>query len=117
MCFSARVRQDLRELARRYGAEIAWEMFADLFKRRLETAGSKAARSLERNGHDPKTDIERQIKSDIDAVREKWQTKWEQELFTQKRRLGDAQRSLEKKETKTARESARIAAVKIETHL
>ena len=26
MCFSAMVRQDLQWLAKRYGAEIAWEM-------------------------------------------------------------------------------------------
>lgn len=31
MCYSALVRQDIHELARRYGAEIAYEMFAEHF--------------------------------------------------------------------------------------
>ena len=91
-------------------------MFADLFKRRLETGEFKASRALERNFEDLKSDIERQIKADIDAFRKKCETKWEQELFTQKRRLADAERSLASKETKKSRESARIAKNKIETH-
>jgi hypothetical protein len=116
MCFSARVQQDLHKLARRFGAQIAWEMFADVFKRRLETGELKASRALEQTFDDPKSDIERQIKADIDAFRKKNETKWEQELFVQKRRLADAERSLATKETKKARESARIAGAKIETH-
>jgi putative SOS response-associated peptidase YedK len=117
MCFSARVRQDLRDLARRFGAEIAWEMFADVFKRRLHAGEFKASRALERNFDDPQSDIERSIKADIDAFRKKCETKWEQELFAQKRRLADAERSLASKDTKKARESARIATTKIETHM
>jgi putative SOS response-associated peptidase YedK len=92
-------------------------MFADLFKRRLETGEFKASRALERNFDDPRTDVERQIKSDIDAFRKKCETKWEEELFKQKRRLADAERSLASKETKKALENARIATNKIETHM
>lgn len=117
MCFSARIQQDLHALARRFGAQIAWEMFADVFKRRLDTGEFKASRALEQNFDNPTTDIERQIKADIDAFRKKSQAKWEQEVFVQKRRLADAERSLASKETKKARESARIASTKIETHL
>jgi putative SOS response-associated peptidase YedK len=117
MCFSARVQQDLQKLARRFGAEIAWEMFADLFKRRLDSTDVKASRALERNFDEPQSDLQQQIKADIDAYRKQCETKWERELFTQKKRLADAERSLATKETKKARESARIAASKIETHL
>ena len=35
MCYSALVRQNIHELARHYGAEIAYEMFAELFRRSL----------------------------------------------------------------------------------
>jgi putative SOS response-associated peptidase YedK len=117
MCFSARIQQDLRDLARRFGAEIAWEMFADVFKRRLDNNEFKLTRGLERNFDHPKSDIEQQIKADIDEFRKRSATKWEQEVFTQKRRLADAERSLLTKETKKARESARIAKNKIDTHL
>src|SRR4051794_31215573 len=105
MCFSARVQQDLRSLARRFGAEIAWEMFADVFKRRLDTGEFKASRALEQNFIEPKTDIERQIKADIDAFRKTNETRWQQEVFTQKRRLADAERALLSRETKESRES------------
>jgi hypothetical protein len=87
-----------------------------VFKRRLDSGDIKASRALEQNFDEPRTAIERAIKADIDAFRSKCETKWEQELFTQKRRLADAERSLASKETKKARESARIAATKIETH-
>jgi hypothetical protein len=57
MCFSARVRQALRELARRHGAEIAWEMFADLSNVDWKPA-FKATRALEQNFDDPGSGIE-----------------------------------------------------------
>lgn len=117
MCFSARVQQDLRNLARRYGAEIAWEMFADVFKHRLESNDIKVSRALERNFELPQTDIERQIHTDIQTFRKRREAKWQEELFVQKRRLADAERSLQAKDTKKARESARIAQNKIDTHL
>jgi hypothetical protein len=36
MCYSALVRQDFHDMARRYGASIALDMFADLFRRRRD---------------------------------------------------------------------------------
>ena len=78
------------QISRRFGAQIAWEMFADVFKRRLDTGEFKASRALEQNFENPTTDIERHIKADIDVFRKKNETKWEQEVFTQKRRLADA---------------------------
>lgn len=117
MCYSAMVRQNIHELARRYGAEIAYEMFAELFRRRLDGEDIKATRALEQNFVTPKSEIEQKIAADINAYRASQVGKWEKELFVQKKRLADAERSLQTKETKKAREDVRIATSKIENYL
>jgi putative SOS response-associated peptidase YedK len=117
MCYSALVRQDIHELARRYGAEIAYEMFADLFHRRLDGEDVKATRALEQNFADPKSEMEQRIRADIDAYRSSQVAKWEKDLFVQKKRLADAERSLQTKETMKARDDVRIATNKIQTYL
>ena len=53
MCYSALVKQELHNLARKFGAEIAWEMFADVFRRRLEQGDVKLSRALENNFDQP----------------------------------------------------------------
>jgi putative SOS response-associated peptidase YedK len=114
MCFSALVRQDIPELARRYGAQIAYGAFAELFRRRLEDKSIKVARALERSFLSPKTPLEEQITADIEAFRRQQITAWETEVFTQRKRLADAERSLQQRETKRAREHSRIATHKIQ---
>jgi hypothetical protein len=89
MCYSALVRQDIHELARRYGAEIAYEMFAELFRRRLDGDDIKATRALEQNFANPKSEVEQRIKADIDTYRSSQVAKWEKDLFVQKKRLAD----------------------------
>jgi len=117
MCYSAQVRQNIYALARRYGANIAYDMFAQLFRRRLEGEDIKATRALEDNFSEPKSDLERQIKADIDAYRAKRVSEWEQDLFRQRKRVVDAERSLQRKETRKAREDVRIGNKKIEAYL
>jgi putative SOS response-associated peptidase YedK len=117
MCYSALVRQDFHEMARRYGLEIAFDMFAELFHRRRDGEDIKVSRALERNFSNPSTPVERQIKADVDSYRAQQVSKWEKDLFAQKKRLADAERSLRVKETKKAREDVRIASNKIQTYL
>lgn len=117
MCYSALARQDFHVLARRYGAQIALDMFADLFRRRRDSEDIKLSRALERNFDNPSSPLERQIKADIEAYRAQQVSKWERDLFTQKKRLADAERSLQAKETKKAREDVRIASNKIQTYV
>jgi putative SOS response-associated peptidase YedK len=117
MCYSAFVRQDLHEIARRFGAEVAHDMFAQVFRRRLDGDDIKLTRALEENFSRPETAIERQIKADIDAFRARRVAEWETDLFVQKKRLADAERSLQTKETKKARDDVRIATNKIQTYI
>jgi putative SOS response-associated peptidase YedK len=117
MCYSALVRQDLHEIARRFGAEIAYEMFTQLFRRRREEEDLKVARALEQNFMHPANDLEQHIKADIEAHRARRVAQWEKDLFVQKKRLADAERSLSVRETHKARDEVRIASKKIETNL
>jgi hypothetical protein len=51
------------------------------------------------------------------CVRREQTATWERDLFKQKKRLADATRSLQTKETKKGREDVRIATNKIENYL
>ncbi len=117
MCYSARVKQHLRNLERRYGAEIDWQLFESLFTTRMQDSSIKITRALEANFDQPTADVERRIKDQIDAFRGREAKKWEADVFKQKKRLADAERSLKTKETKKAREDIRIATDKIERQL
>jgi hypothetical protein len=55
--------------------------------------------------------------ADIEAYRSSQVAKWERDLFVQKKRLADAERGLQTKETKRARDGVRIAKNKIQTYL
>ena len=43
MCFSARVKQKFDHLSRHHGAEVDWESFEDVFKRRAKGEDVKVA--------------------------------------------------------------------------
>lgn len=113
MCYSAKVQQNLRTLAKRFGADIDWPMFEEIFQRRLEDEGIKIARALEDSFERPQSPPEERTRASIDTFRARMAKRWEEELFGQKKRLNEAQRSLQQKETKRAREEARIASGKI----
>jgi putative SOS response-associated peptidase YedK len=115
MCYSALVRQDLQWLAKRYGAEIAWEMFEELYLKRLDDNDIQFARALDVHVLKMQAEAARKSQSYIEAFRTNQAHVWEQELFKQRKRLVDAQRKLQTKETKAARNDERIATDKIET--
>src|SRR6266702_211178 len=117
MCYSARVRQDLHTLVRRFGGDVDWSSFEALFRLRLEDNGIKISRALEANFENPMNSTGERIREHIAAFRKAQASVWEQDVFKQKKRLADAQRILAEKETKRARENERIATNKIESYL
>lgn len=121
MCYSAMVEQHLRSLAREFRSNIDWEMFDTLFRERLEHDDITVARALEANftasSSEAQTEIERRIRSSIAAHRRRLAESLEREIFRQKKRLADAQRSVQNKVTKRAREDERIAKSKVEALL
>ncbi len=117
MCFSARVKQKFDHLSRQHGAEVDWESFEDIFKRRSEGEDIKVARDLQRNYQNPVTDVQQRTASYIAEYLRSKKAEWENEVFVQRRRLARAEESLTKKETKKAREDVRIATNKSQMFL
>src|SRR3984893_2849883 len=115
MCYAAQVIQVVRKLHREMGIRLDYEEAFRLFMRRVDDPGIAISRGFEANFDNPSNDQERQIKAAIDEHRSRTATKVEKDLFSQKTRLVNAERSLKEKETKKAREEVRIATTKIET--
>ena len=115
MCYSAQVVQMARKLSRQLGIRMDYAEVEQLFFRRIEDSAINVSRGFEANFDEPANDQERRIKAAIDEHRSKTSKKMEQDLFSQKTRLVNAERSLEEKETKKAREEVRIATTKIAT--
>jgi putative SOS response-associated peptidase YedK len=115
MCYSAQVVQVVRKLYRELGIRLDYEEAFRLFMRRLDDRSLIISRGFEANFDHPINDYERRIKAAIDEHRSRTATKFEKELFSQKTRLVNAERSLLEKEAKKAREDVRIATNKIET--
>jgi putative SOS response-associated peptidase YedK len=115
MCYSAQVIQVVRKLHRELGIRLDYDEAFKLFMRRLDDPNVMVSRGFEANFDEPANDQERRIESAIDEHRSRAATKLEKDLFSQKTRLVNAERSLKQKETKKAREEVRIATNKIET--
>jgi len=113
MCYSAQVQADYKKYVHMFGAVMSIRDFYDTFWRRKEEGKLKIPKAMEDAFSDPQTDAEREIKGLIDAFKAEQATKFEQELFKQRKRLADAERTLETKATKAATESQRIAGEKI----
>ena len=117
MCYSARVKQNFDHLSRKYGAEVDWEAFEDVFERRAHGEDIKVSRDLQRNYQHPTTEVQKRTAGYIAQYLKAKRSEWENEIFVQRRRLAMAEESLTKKETKKAREDIRIATNKIQTFL
>ena len=113
MCYSAMVEEDHRSYLRLIRGYIDFEQFYEMFVRRRLDRGIRFPRGIDRNFDSPTSDIERSIKALIDEYRTSEVTKLEPEIFTQKKRLADAERKLAQKATKGALNDKRIATDKI----
>jgi putative SOS response-associated peptidase YedK len=115
MCYSAQVESKWRRHVREMQARIAFSDFRELAQLRLaDPAKYRLPRGFDVEFADPQTDEERAIKDLVDQYRKAQASKLETEMFTQKKRLADAERKLAVKETKAAAESKRIAASKVQ---
>jgi putative SOS response-associated peptidase YedK len=113
MCYSAQVGQSVRKLYREMGIRLDYAEAERLFVRRLDDPSLLISRGFEANFDEPANEQERRIKAAIDEHRSRAARKIEKDLFSQKTRLVNAERSLKTKETKKAREDVRIATNKI----
>ena len=113
MCYSAQIWQNYRKYVRAYGADIDFEAFVRLYFDRETNAKIKIAKAMDAAFAVPANDAERRIKALIDEHDRRQTVKLEQELFKQRKRLADAERTLQTRATKAAADSKRIATDKI----
>ena len=113
MCYSAQVWADYRRYIRDFGAELDIKEFYELFWRRTTDPKVKIPKAMDAAFAEPKTDPELKIKAAIDAFAAAETVRLEQGLFEQRKRLADAERTLQTKPTKAAANSQRIATDKI----
>jgi hypothetical protein len=114
MCYSAQIQAAYLKYLRETGAEMDIDQFVEIFGARVSDSSIRIPRAVERWFDEPRNDAERRIKAFIDQYRSDEMTKLEREVFAQKKRLADAERTLAAKPTKAAAESQRIATSKIE---
>jgi putative SOS response-associated peptidase YedK len=113
MCYSAQIWQNYRKYVRAYGADVTFEEFVRLYFDRQANARIKIAKAMDASFSEPQNEAERRIEALIGEYDARQTTKLEQELFKQRKRLADAERTLQAKTTKAAIESKRIATDKI----
>jgi hypothetical protein len=114
MCYSAKIAQDLRDYLRETRAYADLVQIEEIFRRRLSDPSVRIPRGFERNFDHPRTPEEARIRDLIDRQRAAQIPKLEQEIFKQRKRLADAERTLKAKTTKKALEDQRIATAKID---
>ena len=113
MCYSAQIRHEFNLFVRKFGAVIDIQAFVRLYWERSQGAKAKIARAMDLQFARPQSPEEQQIHrliADFDAAQV---ARLEQEIFKQRKRLADAERTLATKTTKKALEDRRIATDKV----
>src|SRR5471032_1029176 len=114
MCYSAQIVADYRKYVKMFGPDMDIREFARLYWERAEGSGAKVPKGMDVPFVNPETEEERGIKELIERYDAAQMTKLEQELFKQRTRLADAERTLQNKNTTATIESKRSATGKIE---
>jgi putative SOS response-associated peptidase YedK len=113
MCYSAEIWADYRKYARAWGAEISIKDFVRLYWKRQQESLTKLPKAMDAAFPSPQSEDERHIKAMIDEFNSKQAAKLEEEIFKQRKRLANAERTLLSRTTKAATESKRIATDKV----
>ena len=113
MCYSAQIKSDYLRFVRQWGATLSLREFVDVFWRRTTDTKVKIPKAMQALFANPRSDDERRIAALIDEFATAERARFEQELFVQRKRLANAERTLLSRTTKAATESQRIATDKI----
>jgi putative SOS response-associated peptidase YedK len=115
MCYSAMVIQDAKKYGVRFEARVQYDAYLDIFSRRLDGEKLTINRAMEAQfTKSPSSAVEKKIAKSIIDWHENEKMRLEQEIFKQKERLANAERTLKTKTTKKAQEDLRIATKKID---
>jgi putative SOS response-associated peptidase YedK len=113
MCYSAQIKSDYLRFVRQWGATLSLREFVDVFWRRTTDTKVKIPKAMQALFASPRSDDELRIAALIDEFATAERARFEQELFVQRKRLANAERTLLSRTTKAATESQRIATDKI----
>ena len=117
MCYSAQIKADYLQFRREHGATLSIKEFFDLYWQPPRAEGPQDS-NPEGDGRGlrgtARTMTSGKIKALIDEFNAQQAGELEQELFKQRKRLADAERTLQTKTTKAATESKRIATDKVQ---
>lgn len=114
MCYSAQVWQSYQDYVRRFGAVISIREFVELYASREKGAKIKTTKAMDDAFLRAGTPETRDIARSIEAWNAQQTSELEQLLFRQRKRLADAERTLQTKSTKKSLDNQRIATNKIE---
>ena len=114
MCYSAQARQEHKRFMRETGSKMDIKEYLRLFWDWRENGSPyKFPKAMLDGFANPQTPEEDEIWRIIQEKRAEQAMGFEQELFKQKKRLADAERTLQSKQTKKALDDQRIASIKI----
>lgn len=115
MCYSAQIKADYLRFTRQYGAMLSLKEFFDIYWQRAtqQDRRLRIPKAMDAAFAQPQGDDERKIKTLIDEFDTQQEAALQQELFKQRKRLADAERTLQTKTTRAATESRRIATDKV----
>lgn len=114
VCYSAQIESDYREYVRLYGADVSIREFVRLYWERRNGAKVRIPKAMDAVFEEARSPEEREVREMIREFNAAEASRLEQEIFKQKKRLADAERTLKVRTTKAASESRRIAGDKIE---
>ena len=114
MCYSAQIWASWRKFEHVWHTGMSIQEFAELYIAGMSDKRIRIPKAMDLGFADPQTEAERGVKALIDACNAQLAAEWEQKLFKQRKRLADAERTLQTKVTKAASESKRIATEKVE---
>ena len=117
MCYSAQIERDYRKYLRVFGTEdpLSLEDFIKKYWwRQHEFPSMKIPKAVDAWFSNPRDGDEQKLAAMVEAFNDGEITKLEQEVFKQKKRLADAERALQVKETKKALNDQRVSSNKIE---
>src|ERR1035437_9910316 len=99
MCYSAQIWAEYNKYVRAFGVEIDIKEYVRLFWQRNENDRIKIPRAMEESFTAAHGEDESRIKSLIDEYKVQQTTRLEQDLFKQRRRLAEAERTRSEEHT------------------
>ena len=114
LCCSVQIKADYNKYVREFGADIDIKEFVRLYWDRAQGSKAKIPKAMDAAFAEPRSEDERRIRALIADFDRAQASTLEQEVFKQRKRLADAERTLQAKTTKKAQEDRRIATAKVE---